>query len=150
MGNPNGHLVHGKCHTRLHGVWSMMKQRCFNPNQRTFKWYGARGITVCPEWLDFMGFYEWAMANGYSEGLTLDRIDPNENYTPENCRWVSWKEQMCNKRSNRQICAFGKTLTVQEWSETTGIHRSTIVNRLKAGWTPEQAVTPGRRRCVHG
>lgn len=102
-----------------------------------------------PEWLDFMGFYKWAMANGYSDGLTLDRIDPNGDYAPENCRWVSWKEQMNNKRSNRLISAFGKTLTVQEWSEATGIHRSTIVNRLKLGWTSEQAVTPGRR-CCHG
>lgn len=104
---------------------------------------------MCPEWLDFMGFYEWAVANGYSDGLTLDRIDPNGNYVPENCRWVSWKEQMNNKRSNRLISAFGKTLTIQEWSEVTGIHRSTIVNRLKLGWTAEQAVTPGRR-CCHG
>lgn len=149
MANPNGHLVHGKYHTRLHGIWQMMKQRCLNPNQRTFKWYGARGITVCPEWLDFTGFYEWAVANRYSDGLTLDRIDPNGDYTPENCRWVSWKEQMNNKRSNRLISAFGKTLTVQEWSEATGIPRSTIVNRLKLGWTSEQAVTPGRR-CCHG
>lgn len=149
MANPNGHLVHGKYHTQLHGVWQMMKQRCFNPNQRTYKWYGARGIAVCPEWLDFMGFYKWAVANGYSDGLTLDRIDPNGNYAPENCRWVSWKKQMNNKRSNRLISAFGKTLTIQEWSEVTGIHRSTIVNRLKLGWTSEQAVTPGRR-CCHG
>lgn len=149
MGNPNGHLVHGKYHTRLHGVWSMMKQRCFNPNQRTFKWYGARGITVCAEWLDFMGFYEWAVANGYRDGLTLDRIDPNGNYSPENCRWISWKKQMNNKRSNRLLSAFGKTMTIQEWSEATGIHRSTIVNRLKLGWSPNQAVTP-RRRCCRG
>ena len=102
-----------------------------------------------PEWLDFMGFYKWAVANGYSDWLTLDRIDPNGNYAPENCRWVTWKKQMNNKRSNRLISAFGKTLTIQEWPEVTGIHRSTIVNRLKLGWTSEQAVTPGRR-CCHG
>ena len=150
MGNPNGHVVHGKYHTPLYGVWQMMKQRCLNPKHRTFKWYGARSISVCQEWLEFMPFYEWAMGNGYSEGLTLDRIDPNGNYAPDNCRWASWKEQMNNKRSNRLILAFGKTMTIQEWADATGIHRSTIVGRLKAGWTPEQAVTHGKGRCKHG
>lgn len=94
------HKTHGKLQTRLHGIWTGMKARCFNPNRKMYQYYGGRGIKVCDEWKDsFQAFYDWAMSNGYEDHLTIDRIDNDGNYCPENCRWVSVQTQNCNKRS---------------------------------------------------
>ena len=100
---------HGHSGTRLHRVWLGMRTRCGNPNRRGFENYGGRGITVCDEWLnDFQTFYDWAMANGYDEAAprgqcTLDRVDNDGNYCPENCRWTTAKVQANNRRKCKHL-----------------------------------------------
>lgn len=135
--------THGMSNTRIFGIWSGMKNRCYIPSSSNYEIYGGRGITVCQEWLyDFMSFYNWAMENGYSDGLTIDRIDPNGNYCPENCRWATIKEQSNNRRNNRFLTAFGETHTVSEWSDISGIGRRVIETRIDdLHWNTEKALT---------
>lgn len=137
---------HGEAHGRLYSVWNMMKQRCGDPNNAYYKNYGGRGIKVCDEWKEYTAFRDWAITNGYDETAehgkcTIDRINNNGNYEPGNCRWVSKKEQARNRRSNRFIEYNGKRQTLAEWAEETGIYALTIHNRLKSGWSVEEALT---------
>ena len=142
------HTTHGGSKTRLFRIWQYMRKRCYNKNDSNYERYGGRGITVCEEWnKDFAAFRDWAMANGYREDLSLDRIDNNGPYCPENCRWATAKQQGNNRRSTHLITYNGETHSIKEWAEITGIAKSTIGNRLKAGATPEDALTrPVRRK----
>ena len=95
-----GTVKHHKTNTRLHRIWKAMKTRCYNKNFHAYKYYGERGITICDEWKnDFNAFYAWANSNGYREDLTIDRINTNLEYSPENCRWATMQEQNQNKRA---------------------------------------------------
>lgn len=94
---------HGKAGTRLYRIWKNIKSRCYNPNVLSYKDYGARGITMCPDWLcSFQAFYTWALANGYADDLTIDRINVDGRYSPDNCRWVTRAEQNRNTRKTKQ------------------------------------------------
>ena len=109
-----------------------MKGRCYNPNDPSYKNWGGRGIAICDEWKDdFTCFYTWATENGYSEYLTIDRIDNNGNYTPENCRWASQKTQSRNRRSNVSITIGRETKSLVEWCEIFKLSYTTVNARYK-------------------
>lgn len=109
--------THGQSGTRLYVAWQHMIGRCTRKSDGNYQCYGGRGITVCPEWLNsFEAFRDWSIANGYDDDLTIDRIDVNGNYCPENCRWISHDEQQRNKTNNTFIDYGGTTKTVGEWA----------------------------------
>lgn len=142
--------THGHSDTRLYDIWSGMIDRTERKNSHAYKDYGGRGISICKEWRDdFEAFYEWAINHGYQDNLTIDRIDVNGIYCPENCRWATRKEQANGTRRNAKILYKGETLTLQQWAERVHIHKGTLWNRLNAlGWSVEEALeTPvGERR----
>ena len=123
------HMTHGigERYPRLYGVWQSMRSRCNNPNRKKYPMYGGRGIYVCDEWNNSIeAFAEWALEEGYSEGLQLDRIDNDGPYCPENCRWVTRKENCRNTRRNKYLTLCGIRKTVAEWCETLDISEYTI------------------------
>lgn len=144
--------THGLSAHPLYAVWSGMKQRCNNPNSSAYKNYGGRGIKICSEWQDnFVAFFDWSMnIGGYQEGLTLDRIDNNKDYSPENCRFVSMKVQNNNRRDNRLITFEGQTKTLAEWAELLGISASALGRRLNnPNWSLNQAMTQAVHPVEH-
>lgn len=144
-------LVHGGCGTRLYRIWFDMKQRCTWEKAINWHLYGGRGIKVCEEWNnDFVAFREWALANGYSDDLQLDRIDNDGNYEPKNCKWSSRVEQGNNRRTCVYVTIDGNTKTVVEWCRINGIPAGTAFSRIERGWTLEYAVTkkPNKRRIL--
>lgn len=136
------HSTHGHSRKRVYAIWKGMKSRCYNQNRKCYHDYGGRGIKVCDEWKDdFQSFYDWAMANGYTDDLTIDRIDSNGNYEPSNCRWADSIVQGNNKTDNVFIEALGEKHTLSEWSNITGIKYGTLYNRIvKLQWKAEKAL----------
>lgn len=136
---------HNKRHTKIYHIFAGIKRRCFNKNDKIYHYYGGRGITICDEWLDkdkgFMNFYNWAMENGYRDGLTIDRIDVNGNYEPSNCRWVDMKVQSNNRRSNKIIEINNEKHTLVEWRRINGVSSTTYYRRIKKGMSVEKALT---------
>lgn len=139
---------HGMKGTRLYRIWQAMKNRCNNHNANRFDDYGGRGITVCDEWVDdFEAFHTWAMSNGYLSDLTIDRMDNDKGYSPDNCRWATDKQQANNSRQCHQIEFNGEVHNMSEWSEILGIPRHVLSNRINAyGWTIERALTTKVRK----
>ena len=124
---------HGMRHTRLYRIWENIKNRC-GKDKNYIK------ISYCVEWKDFVNFYNWALENGYADNLTIDRIDSNGNYCPENCRWATAKEQARNTNKNVFVVFKGEKITVSELAEISGLKYNTIWARLKRGWSVEDSV----------
>lgn len=131
-------LKHGDFGTKLYGIWNGMKTRCYNKNHKYYADYGGRGIKVCDEWKDYIGFKQWAIPAGYHEGLSIERIDVDGDYCPENCKWIPLSEQNRNKRNTIHIKYEGKLYTMKEIAKITGLKERTIKGRYERGWSPEK------------
>lgn len=141
-------MKHNLWQSKLYTRWHQIKNRCYNKNYNRYKNYGGRGIVICDEWKnDFKAFYDWAMNNGYKENLTIDRIDINGNYEPNNCRWITNYEQQHNKRNNKLLTYKGETKCIAEWARIMGLSHTILTNRIfKYKWDIEKAFfTPSRK-----
>jgi hypothetical protein len=145
-------LKHGGTHTRLYSIWHSMRQRCNNVNASNYKDYGGKGVKICKEWNEFAVFREWALKNGYTDGLSIDRIDGNKDYCPENCQWATRKEQSVNRKSVILIEYGGEKLTSVDWSRKIGGNDGLVGRRLKMGWPIEKAITtpPDKLKLAKG
>lgn len=135
-------ITHGGRHTRLYRIWSNMKTRCLDVNNKNYAKYGARGISVCDKWKNsFESFRDWALNNGYRDNLTIDRIDVNGGYFPENCRWANAKVQANNRRNNKTYEYHGEKHTLAELSDMYHIPYHTLYARVtRLGWDMERAL----------
>ena len=137
------HGRHFQSGTRLYNIWKGLSKRCFNKNNIGYALYGGRGISVCDQWRgNFENFRAWSVANGYRPNLSIDRIDSNGDYTPDNCRWATSKTQANNTRRNHFITLKGKTKLLHEWSEHIGITSSNVLSRIGRGLSEEEILKP--------
>lgn len=145
---------HGLCKTKIYKALNHIRQRCFNISDPKYMDYGGRGITVCDEWIGddgYVNFYNWSIANGYKDGLTIDRVDNNGNYSPDNCRWATRTMQQNNRRVNHNIEINGEIHTLTEWSRIKGMNTGTILGRIRRGWSEKDAViTPVNKKYRKG
>ena len=136
--------THGLSKTRIYQIWADMKDRCNNKNNSAYKDYGGRGIKVCKKWLtDFTSFHTWAIDNGYSDNLTIDRINVDGNYEPNNCRWSNWQEQANNRRTSRKIIIYGEIKTAYEFEKQYGIKAPLLVDRYDKGYRDDKLIFQG-------
>lgn len=141
--------THGCTNERLYIIWKNMKSRCYNKNNNAYEYYGGRGIVACDEWKDsFANFREWAISHGYTDELTIDRIDVNGNYEPSNCRWSTMKEQANNTRRTKYVNYNGKTYSATEFSRITGVKYGKILYILNRGYKMEDALFKERLKDI--
>ena len=142
-------IKHGLSHKeRLYETWKNMRRRCSDPKNKRWEHYGGKGISICPEWNDYLIFREWALTNGYSEDLTIDRIDNNGNYCPENCRWVDAKVQANNSTRNHIIEIDGQKMTMAELADHLGMSYSAVQHRIDRDWDMERIISQPQRRAM--
>ncbi|MCL2636949.1 MAG: hypothetical protein FWD48_01130 [Oscillospiraceae bacterium] len=138
---------HNKSKSRIYNIWSTIKQRTTDPNHKEYHNYGERGIIMHKEWFNsFQSFYDWSIQNGYKENLCNDRKQNNGNYSPDNCRWITNKENCNNKRNNRYITIREETKTLSQWAEIYKINYFTVYSRIKRGWNEIEALTTPVRK----
>lgn len=125
---------------RLKTIFGNMKSRCYDINNKHYKYYGGSGIEICEEWNSFDVFKKWALGSGYASHLTIDRINYAKGYSAENCRWTNYKEQANNRSNNRVLVINGESKNLSQWAEEKGLSVYTITSRLRNGWSHESAV----------
>ena len=141
--------THGQSGTKLYRVWASMKNRCDNELDSAYKWYGGKCVTYDKSWGKFEGFLNWAESSGYEEGLTIERVDVDGNYQPDNCKWITQSEQLLNTTRTLNIEYNGQTKTLKEWSDVLGIKYDTLYARINyPNWSVERAFTEPVNRKV--
>ncbi len=141
----NNHITHGDSSSALYDVWRGMKTRCLNAENVAYSNYGGRGIKLCEDWENsYESFMNWSMENGYQNGMSIDRIDNDGGYNPQNCRWTSSKEQANSRRTNRVIEYNGESHTLTQWAEILHINPKTLFSRIYSGWSIDRALSVGR------
>lgn len=138
-------ITHGLSGTAEYGIWKAMKARCYNPKHKNFADYGGRGIKVCSKWIDSPEVFIADMGERPSSLHSIDRIDCNGDYSPDNCRWATQKAQTRNTRRSVVVEHNGEAKTVAEWADLTGIKDSTLYHRLYLGWSVERTLTTPAR-----
>ena len=137
-------ITHGGSKTRLYRIWKQMRVRCRCSTNPTYRFYGARGINICPEWDDFAIFREWAFSHRYTDETSIDRIDGGGNYSPNNCRWIARSDNCKFKRTTKTYSHNGRTLTHGDWAREIGISPSTLTQRIQRHGL-EFALSAGKR-----
>lgn len=139
-------VKHGLSRTRVYKIYKNMLRRCNNKAANHYELYGGRGITVCKEWENSIEcFYNWAISNGYSDDKTLDRIDGNRGYSPDNCRWATIEQQANNKSNNVWINDNGEKITISQFARKYGLTKACVWGRYRNGWTIEEMKQKSRR-----
>lgn len=142
-GCKKGNIKHSGRRTRLYSIWTNMRTRTTNRKATRYENYGGRGIRICQEWLNsFETFRDWSLANGYSDDLSIDRVNNDGNYEPSNCRWADVETQINNTTVAKRLCLDGKTQTLNAWAREKGISATTLCRRLKSGMALETALLP--------
>jgi hypothetical protein len=139
-------LKHGMSNTRLYRIWSNIKDRCYRSKNPFYHRYGGRGIIVCEDWLDFESFAKWALEHGYSEHLSIDRIDNDKGYYPDNCRWVNQYIQSRNTSRNNVITYNNKTMIAADWARSLGVNQTTLDERIEK-YGIEKALSMKKHCC---
>lgn len=145
----NNFTKHNLSNHRIYRIYRGIKNRCYNKNEKAFINYGGRGILICEEWRNnFENFYNWAINNGYDDNLTIDRIDVNGDYCPENCRWANRIQQANNKSNNTKIKYNNEEHTLAEWARILGYSYSTMRHRYYRNWDVEKMMQQPQRRTL--